>query len=104
MSPEDINLIEAARRVLQAAGYYVDHLWHVNDVHFICEQLHMEKLDSEAVNQVFAIASEHFDGETGISWPQLERALHLYQQRRKAVKELCPPKPAAAKPRIEALW
>ena len=99
MKTENINLVQAARQVLQAAGYYVDHMWHVNDVHFICEQLDMEKLAENEVSQVFAIASEHFDGETGISWPQLERSLHLYQQRKKAVKELFP-----KTTRLAALW
>jgi len=99
MKTENINLIEAARAVLQSAGYFVDHLWHINDVHFICEQLDMEKLGEGEAAQIFAIASEQFDGETGISWPQLERAIHMFQHRKKAIKQLCP-----VKPRIEALW
>ena len=98
MNTENINLIEAARAVLQAAGYYVDRLWHNNDVHFICEQLEMEKLGEHDIAQIFAIASEHFDGETGISWPQLERAIQIFQQRKQAVKGLCP------KRKLESLW
>lgn len=98
MKTENVNLIQAARNLLQSAGYYVDHLWHTNDVQFICEQLNMQKLAEEEVAQVFSIASEYFDGETGISWPQLERALHVFQQRRQAVQELYPSK------RLEALW
>ena len=90
MKTEAINLVEAARHVLQAAGFYVDHLWHRDDVHFISEQLEMEPLSAEEVTQVFAIASEQFDGETGISWPQLEKALQAFQQRKTAVKNLCP--------------
>ncbi len=95
MKIENINFIEAARNVLHAAGYFVDRLWHVNDIHFICEQLEMEKLAPDEVEQIFAIASEQFDGETGISWPQLEKALHIFQQRKKAVQQLCPVKTTA---------
>lgn len=91
MKAENMNLVEAARGVLQAAGYFVDHLWHRSDVQFICEQLEMEALSPEEVGQVFTIAAEQFDGETGISWPQLEKALRSFQQRKAAVRELCPP-------------
>jgi hypothetical protein len=98
MKTENLNLISAAKGVLQSAGYYVDHLWHVSDVHFLCEQLEMEKLGEGEVEQVFAIASEQFDGETGLSWPQLERALQMFQHRKRSVKRLC------VAPKLEALW
>ncbi|MBY0407415.1 MAG: hypothetical protein K2Q01_06960 [Rickettsiales bacterium] len=98
MENEKLNLVNAARNLLQAAGFFVDQLWHRNDVHFICEQLGIPRLNEDEVAQVFAIASEQFDGDTGISWPQLERALHAFQQRKSAVNALCPPK------RIEAIW
>jgi hypothetical protein len=81
-------MIEVARDMLRMAGFYVDKLWHVDDVHFICEQLEVERLDDTEVRQVFEIASENFDGETGISWPQLERALQLYLRRKHTVREL----------------
>jgi hypothetical protein len=94
MDLPSVKLIEAARGLLQSAGYHVEHLWHVDDVHFIGEQLELEKIDDTEVREVFAIATQQFDGDTGLSWPQLEKALHLYHQRRKAVKALCPPEQA----------
>src|SRR4051812_3090427 len=99
MNPQNVNLIQAARNVLKASGYYVDHLWHISDVHFICEQLEMPKLAEDEAVQILTLASERFDGDSGISWPQIERALQLFLQRKKAVKELCP-----QAPRLEALW
>lgn len=98
MTTEEINLVEAARHVLKAAGYYVDQLWHVDDLHFLCEQLEQDQLAPGEAEQVFNIASQHFDGESGISWPQLERALQLFRHRKQALQDLVP------KPKMENLW
>jgi hypothetical protein len=89
METRSIQLVEAARELLKTAGYFVDGLWHVDDVHFICEQLGLEKLDDNEARQVFAIAIEQFDGETGISWPQLEKAVQVYLQRKKLLITMC---------------
>lgn len=88
MDEETKRLIAAVKDILQAYGYYVDHLWHVNDVHFICEQQGLPPLSDEEVMQVFKLASQQFDGETGMSWPQLEKALGLYLKRKKALADL----------------
>lgn len=93
------KLVESALELLRSAGYYVDKLWHADDVHFICEQLGIERLDDGQVQQVFEILSESFDGETGISWPQLEQAIQLFMQRQRALRAMCsgPLKPDTAR-------
>jgi hypothetical protein len=76
MNSDSSKIVDAAREVLKAFGYFIDNLWHVDDVHFICEQQQLPRITNEEAMQVFIIASQQFDGETGISWPQLEKALH----------------------------
>jgi hypothetical protein len=66
----------------RAHGYFTGSLWHIADVHFICEQNDLQKLSDEEAMEVFAVASEQFDGDVGISWPQLERAVRSYLQRK----------------------
>jgi hypothetical protein len=94
MEIQSTKVIEATRELLKAFGYFVDNLWHVDDVHFICEQQSLTRItDSEAM-EVFHIARIQFDGETGISWPQLERALRTYLQRKIVQVSLCDSTPA----------
>lgn len=76
------KVIETAREILRAQGFFVDNLWHVDDIHFICEQRGLDALRDEEAMEVFAIANEQFDGEIGLSWPQLEKALTSYLRRR----------------------
>ena len=83
------KIIEATRELLKAFGYFVDNLWHIDDVHFICEQQGFSRISDEEAMKVFHIANLQFDGETGISWPQLERALRTYLQRKIAKTLLC---------------
>ena len=82
MSLHSAKVIELAREVLVQFGYFIDNLWHVDDVHFICEQLELPKISDENAKEVFRIAKEQFDGEVGISWPQLEEALKIYMQQK----------------------
>jgi len=88
------KIIEAARELLKAYGYFVDNLWHVRDVHFICEQQELPKIADDEAMEVFVIANQQFDGETGISWPQLEAALRMYLQRKMALSSPCENNPA----------
>jgi len=76
------TIIEAAKDLLKEFGYFVDSLWHVKDVHFICEQHGLQKISDEEAMQVFMIAKEQFDGEVGISWPQLDQAVRTYVQKK----------------------
>lgn len=75
------KVIKAAKELLKTYGYFVDKLWHVNDVHFICEQNNLPKLSDAEAMEVFAIACDNFDGETGLSWPELEKAVRSYLKR-----------------------
>lgn len=83
------KIIEAARELLSSFGYYVANLWHIDDVHFICEQNQLPKLTDEEARDVFKIANEQFDGETGLSWPQLEKAVYTHLRRRLIESDLC---------------
>jgi len=76
------TIIEAAKELLKEFGYFVDSLWHVKDVHFICEQHGLPKISDEEAMRVFAIAKEQFDGEVGISWPQLDQAVRAYVEKK----------------------
>ena len=83
------NIVEAARELLKSAGYFVDNLWHVDDVHFICEQQELPPISNEEALQVFLIAREQFEGEVGLSWPQLEKALRTFLHRKTMLSQLC---------------
>lgn len=76
------KIVENAQELLKAYGYFIDNLWHVDDVHFICEQKNLPALSNKEAMEVFTIANEQFDGETGLCWPQLEKALHAYLRRK----------------------
>lgn len=83
------KMVEAARELLRNSGYFVENLWHVEDVHFICEQNDLPKVTNEEAMNVFKIAQEQFDGESGLSWPQLEKALNTYLLRKALLEGLC---------------
>jgi alpha-amylase/alpha-mannosidase (GH57 family) len=89
MSQHPAKLVEAARELLKSAGYFVDNLWHIDDVHFICEQQELPRITNEEAEQVFLIAQEQFEGEVGLSWPQLEKALRTYLHRKLMLSRLC---------------
>ena len=89
-----LKMIEAARELLKANGYFVENLWHVRDVHFICEQYNIPDVTDEEAMEVFNIANEQFDGEAGLSWPQLEKALFTFLHRKAILNGLCENNPA----------
>lgn len=84
MDQSEKKIIRAAKELLKLYGYHVENLWHVRDVHFICEQNNVASITDREALEVFVIANEEFDGETGISWPKLEKALYTYLQRKAA--------------------
>lgn len=88
MNFQPTRIVEAARELLKLCGYHVDHLWHIDDVHFICEQLALPALSDDEAMAVFAIAGERFDGETGLSWPKLEEAVRVFLKRRQLLSAL----------------
>jgi len=89
MQPKATKVIEATRELLRTFGYFTDNLWHIDDIHFICEQKDLPKIDDEEAMEIFAIANQQFDGETGISWPQLEKAINTYLQRKALLRSMC---------------
>lgn len=94
MDEKTTKIIEVARELLKSQGYFVDNLWHVEDIHFICEQSGIPQLNEEDAMEVFRIACEQFDGETGLSWPKLEKALHTFLHRKAILAALYESYPA----------
>jgi hypothetical protein len=88
MNDKNDKLVEVAKDILRTHGYFVDNLWHVNDVHFLCEQNDIDKLTDEEAMQVFGVANDQFDGETGLSWPRIEKALYSFLNRKTALAAL----------------
>lgn len=79
MSEKPIQkFIHVAREVMKAEGYFVENLWHVDDVHFLCEQRGWPQLRHEEATAVFTVFSEIFDGECGLTWEKLEQATQIY--------------------------
>jgi hypothetical protein len=93
MDGKATKVVEAARELLKTFGYFVDNLWHVDDIHFICEQNNLARFSDEEAMEVFEIASQQFDGENGLSWPQLEKALRIYLHRKSVMLTLCDSSP-----------
>jgi hypothetical protein len=89
MTTSHTKMIEAARELLRNSGYFVENLWHVEDVHFILEQNDLPKIKDAEAMEVFKIAHEQFDGEHGLSWPQLEKAVNTYLLRKALLEGLC---------------
>jgi hypothetical protein len=81
MDHKTTKIVDAARELLKSFGYFVDTLWHVDDIHFICEQNGIPRISDEEAMEVFQVAKEQFDGEHGLSWPQLEKALFIFLHR-----------------------
>ncbi|MEZ5691541.1 MAG: hypothetical protein R3D71_07745 [Rickettsiales bacterium] len=88
MSVINKKAVETARELLKVNGYFVDNLWHVDDIHFICEQKNLPSLTNREAMEVFMIANEQFDGETGFSWPKLEKAIDTYFRRKELLAEI----------------
>lgn len=81
------RFVAAAKDILKTAGYYTDKLWHASDVHFLCEQLEIPPLQDHEISEIFTICGQLFDGDVGLNWPQLERALQVYLQRQPTLNQ-----------------
>src|SRR5262245_58214978 len=92
MDVQSKKIVAAAREILKAHGYFVDNLWHSSDIYFLCDQMGYPRPHEEEIMTIFDIANEQFDGEYGLSWPQLERALKTYMQRREILHGMCEPR------------
>jgi hypothetical protein len=88
MSSKTLKIVEVVKDILSAYGY-VAYVWHIDDVHFISEQNSLPKLTDEEAMEVFALADKQFDGEVGMSWPQLEKTLKTYMKSKVLLNALC---------------
>jgi hypothetical protein len=72
------QFIDLFRELLKACGYFTDNLWHVEDVHFICEQRDLPPISDEEAMEVFAIAGERFDGNALAEefFPDVTKVMH----------------------------
>lgn len=95
---ENINLrfVETAKQVLQDYGYFIQHLWHIDDVHFLCEQKNWPTLTHEEAKSVFLIFSELYDGELGMTWNKLEQATQVYLAQSGRIAQMANPRHLSA--------
>lgn len=82
-----LHCIKIARDLLKAEGYFVDILWHTDDIRTICEQRGWPILSKAECMEIFYQLRRHFDGEHGLSWPQLENIVWRYLTRRGLIRE-----------------
>ncbi len=87
-SSHKTKIVEAAKEILKFHGYFIDNLWYTDDVYFICEQHDLPRLTNTEAMAVFGVANDEFDGETSISWPQLEKARRSYLNRREMLARM----------------
>lgn len=82
MNNKNTQVLYSAKEILRVYGYFIDNLWHVDDIHFLCEQKKLPKITNREAMEVFIIANEQFDGEVGLCWARLEDALTQYLRRK----------------------
>ncbi len=73
---------DMARAFLKSQGYFVDILWHRNDIHTLCEQEGWPPLSERECDEVFKRCAADFDGENGLTWPMLIKAITAVTDRR----------------------
>lgn len=82
------NLVDASLEVLSDYGYFTQCLWHVDDIHLLCEQRGWPKLEHEEARAIFAIFAELYEGEQGMTWAKLEQATQVYLAQQGNIKNL----------------
>ncbi len=82
------DFIHSAREVLRVQGYFVENLWHVDDVHFLCEQRGWPQMEHEEARGVFTVFNELFDGEQGLTWEKLEKATQIYLAQQGRIQQI----------------
>jgi hypothetical protein len=76
------KIIEATAEFLKPFGIYLGRVWHLDDIHRLCQRHGLKRLTNKEVHEVFELASEHNSGRLGITKVQLEAALLTYLQSR----------------------
>lgn len=80
------KLIASSVDVMTDAGYFTQCMWHVDDVHLLCEQRGWPALSHQEAKAVFAIFSELYEGDQGLTWAKLEQATQVYLAQQGKVK------------------
>lgn len=82
------RLIESSIDILNDAGYFTQCLWHVNDIHLLCEQRGWPVLTHQEARSVFAIFAELYEGDQGLTWAKLEQATQVYLAQQGKIKQM----------------
>lgn len=93
MREQTKQIVETSKELLKLYGYFIDRLWHIEDVHLVCEQKNLPKLSDNEAMEVFYVANDQF-GEVGFGWLQLEVAVNYYIIRKKLKNEMLEMSPA----------
>ena len=73
------NYISAlAIKILEYQGYFTAELWSGKDIALLCEQEGFPLPSNRQCQEIFARLQHNYDGDMGISWPVLRRAVHEY--------------------------
>ncbi len=83
LSSNAIHSEQIALDFLRERGYFVDILWHANDIKTLCEDHGWLMPDTEECQRIFGLFREEYDGENGLSWPRLETIVRRYMLTRK---------------------
>lgn len=72
------KLILASLAILKDYGYFTQCMWHVSDIHLLCEQRRWPSLSHAEAKEVFDIFVELYEGDQGLTWAKLEQATQVY--------------------------
>jgi len=78
-----LRIIEIITELLHSFGYFIGKLWHVEDIHSLCEREGWAKISDAEAMEVFVLTQERCHAATsGISRAQLEKTLRMYVESR----------------------
>ena len=97
------KLIQASLDILKDCGYFTHCLWHVEDIHLLCEQRNWPTLTHEEAKAIFAIFAELYEGDQGMTWSKLEQAVEVYLAQQGKVKGMQTPTRSLSVGSIEEL-
>ena len=70
-----MNKIEKAKEVLRDAGYFIENLWHKNDIDDICIQNDISELSHKEIKEFWEYYNKNFNAEIGMNLESLEVSL-----------------------------
>lgn len=74
---------ESSRAYLRNKGYFVQNLWHIDDVKEICKQNYLPILTDKQAIEFFDYVGDDFNAEVGVSWETLYVYLEQFVERNK---------------------